>query len=144
MSRASKNLIRRGTIIVAILFMGGGMLVCVPTEMTYFRNTGFVEERLRHELSINQVEFVAGKFRRESMIVYRVLKSEPPMGKFRQVISEAQRRDCAKSVSEIMASFGIDAKVSANDDFFEFYGSDYSVILLRAESNTYLIYLGAQ
>lgn len=131
--------------------MGFGVLVCVPTEMTYSRNTGFVEERLRHELSINKVEFVAGKFRRESesvivyrVIVYRVLKSEPPMGKFRQVISEAQRRDCAKSVSEIMASFGIDAKVLANDDFFEFYGSDYSVILLRAESNTYLIYLGAQ
>ena len=64
--------------------------------------------------------------------------------KFSQVIVEKQKRECVKRVSEIMDSCGIDVKVSLRDDFFVFYGSDYSVILLKAELDTYLIYLGAQ
>ena len=131
-------------IIIVILFMGLGVMIFVPTEMTYCHKTRFVEERVCRDLSINSMEFVAGRFRRESILVYHVQRSDLVTSKFSQVIVEKQKRECVKRVSGIMDSCGIDVKVSLRDDFFVFYGSDYSVILLKAELDTYLIYLGAQ
>lgn len=151
MIRTSNNSIRwvsftfRGVvIIIAILFIGLGVMIFIPTELTYCHNTRFVGERVCRDLSINSMEFVAGRFHRESILVYRVQRADFVTSKFSQVIVEKQKRECVKRVSEIMDSCGIEVKVSLSDDFFVFYGNDYSVILLKEELNTYLIYLGAQ
>lgn len=149
MNRASSIFVAFTVVITAILFIGIVLVTFVPTEkINSFSNkyVAFAEQRLHRDLLIsnNQLEFVAGRFSRESIIVFRVLDTDIPIDKFRKVDSGKQKFDCANRVSEIFDACEINAKTSLRDKFFVSYGNDYSAIFLQSESNDYLIYLGMQ
>lgn len=134
---------------IAILSLGIGIILFVPTAITNYPNTRIVEfakKQLSRDLSIcsNNVTFIAGHFSRESVIVFRVQNPNIPLGKFRQIAPRKQSGDYGEMVTEIMADCGVDMSAFLSETFFVFYGSDYSVIFLKAEADFYLIYLGAQ
>ncbi len=106
MKKVLKTSIKSIVIAIVILFTGIGIMIFVPTEMTCSSDTLFVEERLHRDLSIgrNQLKFVAGKFRRESIIVYRVQELDMTISKFRRIIAEEQKRDYVKRAVKIMVS----------------------------------------
>lgn len=121
------------------------MILLVPAESVSAYNTQYADRRLLADLSIsNQIDFVAGKFRRESIIVYRLLSSDFSTGKFALVRTEELKQDYVKRVSAVARSCNIDFTPLMDDDILVFCGSDYSVIYVKSKPNSYIVYFGAQ
>lgn len=121
------------------------VILFVPTESENSNNTQYADRRLLSDLSIsNQINFVAGRFRRESVIVYRLLSSDFSTNKFSLVRTDELKRDYVKRVSAVARSCNVDFTPQMDDDFLFFYGSDYSVVYMKSKPNSYIIYFGAQ
>ena len=121
------------------------VILFVPTESVNSNDTQYADRRLLSDLSIsNQIDFVAGRFRRESVIVYRLLSSDFSPNKFSLVQTEELKRDYVKRVSAVARSCNVDFTPQMDDDFLVFYGSDYSVVYVKSKPNSYIIYFGAQ
>ena len=132
-------------VLAAAVFAALGVLVLLPTEMTNRSDEGFAKKRLLSDLSVsNQVEFLAGKFQRESIIVFRLLSESFSVDKFSRISAEQSRRDCVESVSELMKSCGLVFSPAGDDEFFTFYGVDYSVFYVKSKTHSLGISLGAQ
>ena len=132
-------------VLAAAVFAALGVLVLLPTEMTNCSDEGFAQKRLQSDLSVsNQVEFLSGKFQRESIVVFRLLSESFSVDKFSRISAEQSRRDCVESVSELMKSCGLVFSPTGDDEFFTFYGADYSVFYVKSKPDSFLIYLGAQ
>lgn len=131
--------------ITILLFVIVGVVLFLPTERVYSHNTQYVDKRLLSDLSIsNQIDFVAGRFCRESVIFYRILSSDFSTSKFSPVRTEELKRDYVKRVSAVARSCNVDFAPLMDDDFLIFYGSDYFVVYVKAKSSSYIIYFGAQ
>ena len=129
---------------VAILVIAS-VILFVPTESENSNNTQYADRRLLSDLSIsNQINFVAGRFRRESVIVYRLLSSDFSTNKFSLVRTDELKRDYVKRVSAVARSCNVDLTPQMDDDCLFFYGSDYSVVYMKSKPNSYIIYFGAQ
>lgn len=132
-------------VLAAVVFAALGVFVLLPTEMTNYADARFAEERLQSDLSVsNQVEFLSGKFQRESIVVFRLLSESFSVDKFSRISAEQPRKDCIERVSELMESCGLDFVPAVDDEFFTFYGADYSVVYVKSKPDSFLIYLGAQ
>ncbi len=130
------------TILLSVI---AGVILLVPTERVNSNNTQYADRRLLSDLSIsNQIDFVAGRFRRESVIVYRLLSSDFSTNKFSLVQTEELKRDYVKRISAVARSCNVDFMPQMDDDFLVFYGSDYSVVYVKSKPNSYIIYFGAQ
>jgi hypothetical protein len=128
-----------------LLFVIVGVVLFVPTEKVNSHNTQYVDRRLLSDLSIsNQIDFVAGRFRRESVIIYRLLSSDFSTSKFSLVRTEELKRDYVKRVSAVARSCNVDFTPLMDDEVLVFYGSDYSVVYVKSKPNSYIIYFGAQ
>ena len=128
-----------------LLFVIVGVVLFVPTEKVNSHNTQYADRRLLSDLSIsNQIDFVAGRFRRESVIIYRLLSSDFSTSKFSIVCTEELKRDYVKRVSAVARSCNVDFTPLKDDDFLVFYGSDYYVVYVKSKPNSYVIYFGAQ
>ena len=128
-----------------LLFVIVGVVLFVPTEKVNSHNTQYVDRRLLSDLSIsNQIDFVAGRFRRESVIIYRLLSSDFSTSKFSLVRTEELKRDYVKRVSAVARSCNVDFTPLMDDDVLVFYGSGYSVVYVKSKPNSYIIYFGAQ
>ncbi len=128
-----------------LLFVIVGVVLFVPTEKVNSHNTQYVDRRLLSDLSIsNQIDFVAGRFRRESVIIYRLLSSDFSTSKFSLVRTEELKRDYVKRVSAVARSCNVDFTPLMDDEVLVFYGSDYSVVYVKSKPNSYIIYIGAQ
>ena len=128
-----------------LLFVIVGVVLFVPTEKVNSHNTQYVDRRLLSDLSIsNQIDFVAGRFRRESVIIYRLLSSDFSTSKFSLVRTEELKRDYVKRVSAVARSCNVDFTPLMDDEVLVFYGSDYSVVYVKSKPSSYIIYFGAQ
>ena len=128
-----------------LLFVIVGVVLFVPAERVNSHNTQYADRRLLSDLSIsNQIDFVAGRFRRESAIIYRLLSSDFSTSKFSIVCTEELKRDYVKRVSAVARSCNVDFTPLKDDDFLVFYGSDYYVVYVKSKPNSYVIYFGAQ
>ena len=128
-----------------LLFVIVGVVLFVPTEKGNSHNTQYVDRRLLSDLSIsNQIDFVAGRFRRESVIIYRLLSSDFSTSKFSLVRTEELKRDYVKRVSAVARSCNVDFTPLMDDEVLVFYGSDYSVVYVKSKPSSYIIYFGAQ
>ena len=128
-----------------LLFVIVGVVLFVPTEKVNSHNTQYVDRRLLSDLSIsNQIDFVAGRFRRESVIIYRLLSSDFSTSKFSLVRTEELKRDYVKRVSAVARSCNVDFTPLMDDDVLVYYGSDYSVVYVKSKPSSYIIYFGAQ
>ena len=133
------------TMTTILMFLTVGVFLFVPTEIVYSCNTQYADRRLSSDLSIsNQIVFVAGRFRRESVIVYRLLSPDFSTSKFSLVRTEGQKKDYLKCVSAVARSCNLDFTPMMDDDFLVFCGSDYSVVYVKSKPNSYMIYFGAQ
>ena len=95
--------------LAVVVFAALGVAVLLPTETTSRVDPGLAQKRLRSDLSVsNQVEFLSGKFQRESVVVFRLLSESFLVDKFTRISAGQQRRDCVESVSELMESCGLD------------------------------------
>lgn len=131
--------------LAVVVFAALGVAVLLPTEMTSRVDPGLAQKRLRSDLSVsNQVEFLSGKFQRESVVVFRLLSESFLVDKFTRISAGQQRRDCVESVSELMESCGLDFSPTDADEFFTFYGADYSVVYVKSKPDSFLIFLDAQ
>ena len=129
---------------VAILLIAA-VILFVPTESVNSNDTQYADRRLLSDLSIsNQIDFVAGRFRRESVIIYRLLSSDFSTSKFSLVRTEELKRDYVKRVSAVARSCNMDFTPLMDDEVLVFYGSDYSVVYVKSKPNSYIIYFGAQ
>jgi molybdopterin/thiamine biosynthesis adenylyltransferase len=142
----TKTLIKWVFVITTIILSAiVSVILIVPTECVNSCNTQYAERRLLSDLSIsNQIDFVAGRFRRESLIVYRLLSSDFPTSKFSNVRTEALKRDYVKRLSESARSCNVNFTPSMNDHFLVFYGSDYSVVYVKSKPQSYMFFFGAQ
>ena len=97
----TKTLIKWVFVITTIILSAiVSVILIVPTECVNSCNTQYAERRLLSDLSIsNQIDFVAGRFRRESLIVYRLLSSDFSTSKFSNIRTEALKRDYVKRIS---------------------------------------------
>ena len=130
------------TILLAVIV---GVILLVPTESINSKNTQYADSRLLSDLSIsNQIDFVAGRFRRELVIVYRLLSTDFSTSKFSFVRAEELKRDYVKRISAVARSCNVDFTPLIDDDFLVFYGSDYSVVYVKSRYNSYIIFFGAQ
>lgn len=135
---------------VATLSVAALVFACIvlisPTSIWHSHDTGFVERRLAYDLSISgdKLEFSTGRFRRESIVVYRVVGDSLPQGKFYRPVSEQQRDDLARQIAEVAQACGMQIIPSPNDDLLVFHGKDYTVLYLGSTPSQYLIYLGGQ
>ena len=128
-----------------LLFVIVGVTLFVPTEKVNSRSTQYADRRLLSDLSIsNQIDFVAGRFRRESVIIYRLLSSDFSTSKFSIVRTEELKRDYVKRVSAVARSCNVDFTPLMDDDVLVYYGSDYSVVYVKSKPSSYIIYFGAQ
>lgn len=128
-----------------LLFVIVGVTLFVPTEKVNSRSTQYADRRLLSDLSIsNQIDFVAGRFRRESVIIYRLLSSDFSTSKFSIVRTEELKRDYVKRVSAVARSCNVDFMPLMDDDVLVYYGSDYSVVYVKSKPSSYIIYFGAQ
>lgn len=135
---------------VATLSVAALVFACIvlisPTSIWHSHDTGFVERRLASDLSISgdKLEFSAGRFRRESIIVYRVVGDSLPTGIFSRPVSEQQHDDLAKQIADVAQACGMQIIPSSCDDLLVFHGKDYTVLYLGSTPSQYLIYLGGQ
>ena len=121
------------------------VVLFMPTEKVNSRSTQYADRRLLSDLSIsNQIDFVAGRFRRESVIIYRLLSSDFSTSKFSIVRMEELKRDYVKRVSAVARSCNVDFTPLMDDDVLVYYGSDYSVVYVKSKPSSYIIYFGAQ
>ena len=128
-----------------LLFIIVGVILLVPTESVNPNNAQYADRRLLSDLSIsNQINFVAGIFRRESVIVYRLVSSDFATSKFSLVRGEELKRDYIKRISAVARSCNVDFAPQLDDNFLVFFGSDYSVVYVKSKPNSYIIYFGAQ
>lgn len=140
-----KNIFSLFALSVSVLLVVIGVIVLTPTEYFNLRNVEFVNEQLYRDLSIsNQVKYLSGKFKREPIIIYRLLDEAIDIDKYSVIKSESQRCDCVKMISEKAKACGVEITPSSDDLLYAFYGSDYSVLYMKSKANSYLIYLGAQ
>jgi len=130
--------------ISAVLF--ACFAIFAPTEIAHSNIVGLAERRLASDLSISgdKLEFSAGRFRRESIVVYRVVGDSLPTDKFLRPVSEQQRDDLARQIAEVAQACGMQIVPSSSDDLLVFYGTDYTVLYLGSTPSSYLIYLGGQ
>ena len=144
-SRQTGILHNRLAMTTILLFVIVGVVLFVPTEKVNSHNTQYADRRLLSDLSIsNQIDFVAGRFRRESVIIYRLLSSDFSTSKFSLVRTEELKRDYVKRVSAVARSCNVDFTPLMDDEVLVFYGSDYSVVYVKSKPNSYIIYFGAQ
>ncbi|MBP5543705.1 MAG: hypothetical protein ILM98_06490 [Kiritimatiellae bacterium] len=126
------------------------VLVCffifAPTEVLHSKNPRFFEQRLVADLSIprDSIEYFAGRFRRESIIIFRLIGDSIPNEIFIRPNSDQQRNDWVKHIMEAAMACGVRITPSAGDELKVFYGNDYSVLYLSANKMSYLFYFGAQ
>ena len=135
---------------VAALSVAALVFACIvvisPTSILHSHDAVFAERRLASDLSISgdKLEFSAGRFRRESIVIYRVVGDSLPQGKFSRPVSKQQRDDLARQIAEVAQACGMEIIPSPNDDLLVFHGKDYTVLYLISVVSPYLIYLGGQ
>ena len=133
-----------GVLVVAILAVA--IVVIMPTETMHLRNTEFIERRISSDIAIprESLEFVGGRFRRETIVVFQLQNDAIPVGNFSRFSSTQQQMEAAKRVSEVALACGVRITPLADDVMLGFQGADYSVICLNSTNVSYLVYLGAQ
>ena len=149
-SRMDRMLVKRiakclmGILIVVIAAIG---VVCVvPTEIMRLRNVELIERSILADMSIPKgiLEFVAARFRRESIIIFQLPNDAISDRKLSNFTSSQQRKDAAKRIAEAAHACGLRIDPSPEDNLMAFQGADYSVIYMNSSNVAYLVYLGAQ
>lgn len=135
-----------GVIAFVILTIVVGVVFLVPSEAMHLKNHESVRQRLSSEIPIpvEDMEFVAGRFRRESIIIYRVSNGTIPTGKFSKPSSSLARGELEERISEVASACGMTIPTSADTELLSLRRSDYSVICVNSTNVSYIIYFGAQ